>query len=133
MFQTPTDPGNQDEIINDFPELFDCFSSEGFDLDQFKLFARNFFRNKPERTDKKEWDKFEKEKAKIVSVFARNLYTLFTLSRDQIKNITTFWKTMIVFISPESEATAYEIRVSYRGCLQVAQKSVLRSKQDTSK
>ena len=113
--------------------MFDCFSSEGFDLEQFKLFARNFLRNKPERTDKKERDKFEKEKAKIVSVLARNIYTLFTLSMDQIKNITSFWKAMIVFISPESEATANKIHVSYSGCLREAQKSVLRSKQDTSK
>ena len=81
------------------------------------------FLKKPTREDRqKEWDKFEKEKAKIVSVLARNLYTLFTLSKDQIKNITSFWKAMIVFISPESEATANKIHVSYSGCLREAQK-----------
>ena len=47
MYQQPTGPRNEDEIINNFPELFDCFSSEGFDLEQFKLFARNFLRNQP--------------------------------------------------------------------------------------
>ena len=52
MYQQPTGREN-DEIINNFPELFDCFSSEGFNLEQFKLFARNFLRNRPERTDKK--------------------------------------------------------------------------------
>ena len=44
MYQQPTGPRNEDEIINNFPELFDCFSSEGFDLEQFKLFSRNFFK-----------------------------------------------------------------------------------------
>ena len=40
------------KILN-LPELFDCFSSEGFDLEQFKLFARNFLRNRPEKTEKR--------------------------------------------------------------------------------
>ena len=79
-----------DEIINEFPVLFDCFSSKGFDLAQFKIFARNFLSNKPERTDKKEWDKFEKDKAKVVSVLAQNLYTMCTLSTGQMKTSHPF-------------------------------------------
>ena len=45
-----------------------------------------------------------------------------TLSRDQMKNITAFWKTMIAFIAPEAEATANKIHVSYTGCLREAQR-----------
>ena len=65
---------------------------------------------------------FEKEKAKIVSVLAQNLYTLLTLSKNQMKNITEFWKTMMMFISPDSEKTANKIHVSYSGCFREAQK-----------
>ena len=118
----PVPNENEDEIINNFPELFDCFSNDGFDTERFKLFARHFLSNKPESSDKRQNELFEKEKAKVVSVLAQNLYTMFTLSKEQMKNITAFWKAMIVFISPASETTANKIRVSYAGCLREAQK-----------
>ena len=47
-FEPPIVTENEDEIIYAFPELFDCFSSEGFDSSQFKNFARNFLRNNTE-------------------------------------------------------------------------------------
>ena len=54
-------------------------------------------------------DFISNEKAKIVSVLAKNLYVMCTLSKDQMKNLTAFWKAMIVFISPKSTPTTKKI------------------------
>ena len=54
------------------------------------------------RTDRQ---KNQKEKAKIISVLAHNLYMMCTLTKNQMKQITAFWKTMITFITPEAEET----------------------------
>ena len=64
----------------------------------------------------------QKRKAKIVSVLAQNVYIMCTLTKDQIKNITTFWKAVMSFISPESEPILRKIHVSYSGCVREAQK-----------
>ena len=45
-----------------------------------------------------------------------------TLTKDQIKNVTAFWKAMISFITPDAERTAKKIHVSYTGCLREAQR-----------
>ena len=62
----------------------------------------------------------KKEKARIISDLARNLYIMCTLSRDQIKNITAFWKAMICFISPENASFVEKIHVSYSSCVREA-------------
>ena len=72
--------------------------------------------------DRQEFDKVQTEKAKIISVLAQNLYIICTLSREQIKNITSFWKTMIAFIAPESTHLVNKIHVSYTGCVREAQR-----------
>ena len=38
-FQPPVGNGNEEEIIDNFPELFDCFSTDGFDPKHFKGWA----------------------------------------------------------------------------------------------
>ena len=73
---------------------------------------QEILKNRPERTYKKEWEQFEKEKANIVSEHVRNLHTLLTSSKKQIRNITSFRKAMIVLFSPESEATTKQIHVT---------------------
>ena len=95
------DPVFQDEP-SEFPESMDCFTSDGFDPGKFEEFAREFLRNLPEFMEAKDFEKIQKEKAKMVSELARNLYIMCTLSREQIKNVTSFWKSMICFISPEN-------------------------------
>ena len=77
----------------------DCFSSDGFDPGKFDEFTRDFLRNLPEFMEAKDFEKMQNEKAKIISVLARNLYIMCTLSQDPIKNVTSFWKAMICFIS----------------------------------
>ena len=57
----------------------------------------------------------------MVSVLAQNVYIMCTLTREQIKTITRFWKAMIAFIAPDAEETARRIHVSYSGCLREAQ------------
>ena len=37
----------------------------------FKMFSRHFLRKAPEMSDKKEWERFEDEKARIVSTLAQ--------------------------------------------------------------
>ena len=110
-----------DEMSNEFPELLDCFSSEGFDPGQFEHFARNFLRQIHERTDMNPED-VEKEKTRIVFALAQNIYVMCTLSKGQMKAITSFWKAMIAFLSPEAGAAAKKIRVSYSSCVRQAQK-----------
>ena len=80
--------------------MFDCLSNNGFDLEQFKLFSRNFLGNAPQTGEKKVAETVQKEKAKIVSVLAQNLYIMCTLTKDQIKNVTAYWKAMISFSAP---------------------------------
>ena len=60
VFEQPNQNETEDETIYNFPELFDCFSSDGFLSKQFKLFARNFLSNKPQSTEKKVLEQFEK-------------------------------------------------------------------------
>ena len=96
----------EDEVRTNYPDLFDCLSNNGFDLGQFKLFSRKFLGNAPETGEKKVADTVQKEKAKIISVLAQNLYIMCTLTKDQIKNVTAFWKAMISFITPDAERTA---------------------------
>ena len=103
-----------DEVQDDFPEMFDCFSTDGFDPSRFDAFIIDFFGEVPERIEKKEYDEIQMKKAKIVSVLAQHLYIMCTLSKEQIKNITSFWKTMLCFISPENTRFAKKIHVSYR-------------------
>ena len=76
----------------------------------------------PEYLDPKDFEKIQKQKAKIVSVLAQTLYIMCALSKEQIKNITKFWKAMMSFISPESEQVVKRIHVSYSGCVREAQK-----------
>ena len=45
-----------------------------------------------------------------------------TLSKDHIKNITTFWKSIIGFIAPGHRQFVKIIRVSYSSCVREAQK-----------
>ena len=102
------------------PNLNGCFSSEGFDTQRFEAFAREFLRDEPET--RQDLDNQRKEKAKIVSVLAQNLYIMCTLSKDQIKNITHFWKAMISFIAPEYTDVAKRIHASYSSCLRHAER-----------
>ena len=101
----------------------DCFSSDGFDAGKFEEFARVFLSNLPEYMEESEFKKMEKEKARIISVLARNLYIMCTLSRDQIKNITAFWKAMMCFISPEKTTFIKKIHVSCTSCVREAQRT----------
>ena len=50
-----------------------------------KNFARDFLRNTAKTINIRDKERFENEKAKIVSVLAQNLYTMFTLSKEQMK------------------------------------------------
>ena len=115
------DPVFQDEP-SEFPESMDCFTSDGFDPGKFEEFAREFLRNLPEFMEAKDFEKIQKEKAKMVSELARNLYIMCTLSREQIKNVTSFWKSMICFISPENASSVKKIHVSYTSCMREAQR-----------
>ena len=72
--------------------------------------------------DKKEFNKMQNEKAKIVSILAKNFNIICTLSREQMKNITSFWKKMMCFMIPESTQFVQKIHVSYTGCVREAQK-----------
>ena len=77
-----------DDQIEDFPpDLNKCFSREGFDPKRFEEFARDFLSHESETGDD-----FEpgKEKAKIVSVLAKNLYITCTLTKSQIKTSRGF-------------------------------------------
>ena len=112
----------EEDVQNNFPDLFGCFSNEGFDQKRFIDFAEDFFSHFPESMDKKEFNKMQNEKAKIVSILAKNLYIICTLSREQVKNITSFWKTMMSFMTPESTQFVQKIHVSYTGCVREAQK-----------
>ena len=87
-----------EEMSNEFPELLDCFSSDGFDPRRFERFAEHFLRQLDERTDMNP-QKVEKEKTRIVSALAQNLYVMCTLSKGQMRAITAFWKAMISFLS----------------------------------
>ena len=110
-----------EEQIQDFqPELNGCFSSEGFITERFDEFARDFLSNVPETSE--DFQKQRNEKAKIVSVLAQNLYIMCTLTKDQIKNVTSFWKAMIAFIAPEYTDIAKKIHASYSSCLREAQR-----------
>ena len=103
------------------------FSNEGFDQKRFIDFAEEFFNEFPETMDKKEFNKMQSKKAKIVSILAKNLYVICTLSREQVKNITSFWKTMMTFITPESTQFVQKIHMSYTGCVREAKKTRLDS------
>ena len=110
---------NEEPESEEFPpDLNACFSSEGFDPQRFDEFARDFFSREPETRHDSE--KQRKEKAKIVSNLAQNLYIKCTLSKDRIKNITRFWKAMISFIAPECTDIAKRIHASYSSCLRCA-------------
>ena len=98
----------------------DCFSNEGFDPCRFGEFAQNFLREMLATPEEK--DQIAQQKAKIVSVLAQNLYIMCCLSKDQMRNITVFWKAMIDFISPESAATTKKNHVSNSTCLREAQR-----------
>ena len=110
-----------EEMSNEFPELLDCFSSDGFDPRRFERFAEHFLRQLDERTDMNP-QKVEKEKTRIVSALAQNLYVMCTLSKGQMRAITAFWKAMISFLSPEAGAVARKIRVSYSSCVRQARR-----------
>ena len=71
---------------------------------------------------RKKTEKIQTEKAKIITVLAQHLYIMCTLSKDQIKNITAFWKAIIGFISPEHKQFVKKIKVSYSTCVREAQK-----------
>ena len=45
-----------------------------------------------------------------------------TLTKDQIKNITRFWKAMISIIAPECADIARRIHTSYSRCLRYAER-----------
>ena len=75
---------DQDEARDPYPDLEDCFSSDGFNPERFEVFARDFLRRGQETFDQ-DVELLEKEKAKIVSTLAQNLYMICTLSKDQIK------------------------------------------------
>ena len=109
------------DVHHTFPDLMDCFSSEGFDPRVFEEFTRLFLSQLPEMT-REEIDHLQNEKAKVVSVLAQNLYIMCTFTKDQIKNVTAFWKAMISFISPESASVAKKIHVSYSSCVREAQR-----------
>ena len=85
-------------------------------------FAEDFFNNLPDFMNKKEFTKMQSEKAKIISLLAKNLYVVCTLSREQMKNITTFWKSMFSFLIPEATPFVQKIHVSYTRCVREAQK-----------
>ena len=124
LVEDPQDHNSDDDfasIENNFPQLFDCLSVDGFDTEQFKVFARDFLRELAE-TSRNDPATVQKEKAKVVSVLAQNVYIMCTLTKDQIKNITAFWKAMIPFITPEAEATAKKIHVSYSSCVREARR-----------
>ena len=110
-----------EELSNEFPELLDCFSTDGFDPRRFERFAENFMRQLAEKADLNPQD-VEKEKTRIVSVLAQNIYVMCTLSKGQMKAITSFWKAMIAFLSPEAGAAAKKIHVSYSSCVREAQR-----------
>ena len=124
MVDVPQQPpdDNYGYVEDSYPQLFDCLSVDGFDKSQFDQFVRNNFRLFVERmgTDPL---KIQKEKAKIISVLAHSLYMMCTLTKNQMKQITAFWKTMITFITPEAEETAKKIHVSYSSCLREAKRS----------
>ena len=42
-----------DEVQEDFPEMFDCFSTDGFNPSRFDVFIRDFFGEVPDRIEKK--------------------------------------------------------------------------------
>ena len=71
----------EDHVPDHYPDLMDCFSSDGFDSKCFGQFARNFLRQNHERC-RAEFENVNKEKAKIVSVLAQNLYIMCTLTKD---------------------------------------------------
>ena len=80
---------HEDSENEDFPpNLNGCFSSEGFNRERFEEFARDFLSQEAET--RRDEDKQRKQKAKIVSVLAQNLYIMCTLSKDQIKTSHTF-------------------------------------------
>ena len=64
----------------------------------------------------------QKEKAKNISVLAHSLYMMCALTKNQMQQITSFWKTMITFNTPEAEETAKKIHVSYSSCLREAKR-----------
>ena len=108
-------------MSNEYPELLDCSSTDGFDPRRFEHFARDFLRQFSERTDMNPKD-VENEKTLIVSTLTQNLYVMCTLFKDQMKAITSFWKAMIAFLSPEAGAAAKKIHVSYSSCVREAQR-----------
>ena len=104
------------------PICLGVFSNEGFDPKRFNEFAEDFFKQVPVCVWTKEFYQVQSEKAKIISTLAQNLYIICTLSREQMKNITSFWKTMMSFMTPESTPFANKIHVSYTGCVREAQR-----------
>ena len=66
----PQSPGNdvpEDRVFDDlqeFPEIMDCFSSEGFDSRRFGQFAQHFLRQKEEMGEGQ--DQIAREKAKRI-------------------------------------------------------------------
>ena len=107
---------NEEDIQNNFPDLLGCFSNEGFDQKRFIDFAEDFFSHFPESMDKKEFNKMQNEKAKIVSILAKNLYIICTLSREQVKNITSSLEdddelhdTRVNTICPENPRELYGV------------------------
>ena len=109
-----------DDDLPDCADILSCLSKEGFDASCFSRFAEDFLRKLSEKNETE--DRIEKAKATIVSVLAQNLYVMCCLTKDQMKNITAFWKAMMVFISPQTASTSKRIRASYNTCLREAER-----------
>ena len=117
----PPPDNHYEHAQESYPHLFDCLSVDGFDRAQFEQFIRNncsLF----DETSGNDHLIVQKEKARMISVLAHNLYMMCTLSKNQMKQITAFWKAMIAFISPEAGAIANKIHVSYSSCLREAKR-----------
>ena len=56
-------------------------------------------------------------KAGIVSSLARKLSSILCLTKTQTEQLFRFWKTMIVFVSPQSEEISRRIHASYSSCV----------------
>ena len=95
---------NQLMFLKKFNKISPTCSTVFPSRDSIRIVSRitsKIFSHVSEPIEKKDFDKIQTEKAKIISVLAQHLYITCTLSKDQIKNITTFWKSIIGFIAPE--------------------------------
>ena len=97
-----------------------CPACQKRGLTLFRTICRRFLKEIVQKNETE--DRIEKAKAKIVSVLAQNLYVMCCLTKDQMKNITAFWKAVMVFISPQTASTSKRIRASYNTCLREAER-----------